>query len=124
VTLITLPMRALRRHRENHNCSLLSLTPITFNINTFSCYGGSYFATVAVISYIFRRPLNLVGLSMPTESMIQISLPTIQSIFLCRIVFCLYHDRPQGCCSCLHQHFIPFFELHDTIMGHARLVST
>jgi hypothetical protein len=44
--------------------------PVTFDFNTFSCYGGSYFATIAVISYIFRRPLNLAGLSMPTESVI------------------------------------------------------
>jgi hypothetical protein len=70
LTLITFTMRSLRRHRENHHCSLLSLTPITFDFNTFSCYGGSYFATIAVVFYIFRRPLNFVGLSMPTESMI------------------------------------------------------
>jgi hypothetical protein len=63
-------MRGLRQHRENHNCSLMSLTPLTFEFNTFSCYGGSYFANIAVASYIFRRPLNLVGLSMPTESVI------------------------------------------------------
>jgi hypothetical protein len=70
LTLITLPMRALGWHREDHNCSLLLLTPITFDTNTFSCYGGSYFATIAVMYYIRRRPLNLVRLSMPTESVI------------------------------------------------------
>jgi hypothetical protein len=70
LTLITFPMRDLGRHKENHNCSLLSLTPVTFDFNTFSCYGGSYFATIAIISYICRRPLNWVGLSMPTESVI------------------------------------------------------
>jgi hypothetical protein len=48
------------------HCSLLSLTPITFDTSTFSCYGGSYFVTIAVISLIFRRPLNLAGLSVPT----------------------------------------------------------
>jgi hypothetical protein len=70
LTLIPFPMRGLRRHKENHNCSLLSLTPVTFDFNTFSCYGGSYFATIAVIPYICQRPLNLVGLSMPTKSVI------------------------------------------------------
>jgi hypothetical protein len=63
-------MRDLRWHRENHNFSLLSLAPITFDVNTFSCYGGSYFATIAVSSYTCRRPLNLARLSMPTESVI------------------------------------------------------
>jgi hypothetical protein len=70
LTLITFPMRGLGRHKENHNWSLLSLTPVTFDFNTFSCYGGSYFMTIAVISYIHRRPMTLAELSMPTESMI------------------------------------------------------
>jgi hypothetical protein len=52
-------MRDLGWHRVKHHCSLLSLTPITFDANTFSCYGGSYFATIAVSSFICRRPLNL-----------------------------------------------------------------
>jgi hypothetical protein len=51
-----------------HHCSLLSLGPITFDANTLSCYGGSYFATVAVIFFICQRPLNMVGPSMPTSS--------------------------------------------------------
>jgi hypothetical protein len=41
-------MRDLGRHRGKHHCSLMSLTPITFDANTFSCCGGSYFATIAV----------------------------------------------------------------------------
>jgi hypothetical protein len=61
-------MRDLGRHRVKHHCSLLSLAPRTFDANTFSCYGGSYFATIAVIFIIFRRPLNLVGPSMPASS--------------------------------------------------------
>jgi hypothetical protein len=67
-------MRDLRRHRVKHHCSLLSLAPITFDANTFSCYGESYFATIAVISIICRRPLNLVGPSMPASSPILISM--------------------------------------------------
>jgi hypothetical protein len=66
-------MRDLERHREKHHCSLLSLAPITFDTNTFSCYGGSYFATIAVISIIFRRPLNWVGPSMSASSPILIT---------------------------------------------------
>jgi hypothetical protein len=65
-------MRDLGWHRVKHHCSLLSLAPITFNANIFSCYGGSYFATIAVISIICRRPLNLAGLSMPTQSLLLI----------------------------------------------------
>jgi hypothetical protein len=60
-------MRDLGRHRVKHHCSLLSLAPITFDANTFSCCGGSYFATIAVIIIVCRRPLNLVGPSMPAS---------------------------------------------------------
>jgi hypothetical protein len=66
-------MRDLGRHRGKHHCSLLSLAPITFDANTFSCYGGSYFATVAVIFVLCRRPLNVVGPSMPTSSLLLIT---------------------------------------------------
>jgi hypothetical protein len=126
LTLITFPMRGLGRHRENHNCSLLSLTPVTFDFNTFSCYGGSYFATIAVISYICRRPLNLVGLSMPTESM----------IFLTDVTaYYSEYVAPQNCLMPLSRPPLralqlststhhSFFELHDTSMGHAHLVCT
>jgi hypothetical protein len=69
-------MRDLGRHRGKHHCSLLSLAPITFDANTFSCYGGSYFATVAVIFVICRRPLNMVGPSMPTSSSLLITATT------------------------------------------------
>jgi hypothetical protein len=66
-------MRDLGRHRGKHHCSLLSLAPITFDANTLSCYGGSYFATIAVLFVICRRPLNLVGPSMPTSSSLLIT---------------------------------------------------
>jgi hypothetical protein len=65
-------MRNLGRHRGKHHYSLLSLAPITFDANTLSCYGGSYFATIAV-SVICRRPLNVVGPSMPTSSLLIIT---------------------------------------------------
>jgi hypothetical protein len=61
-----------RMAQGKHHCSLLSLALIKFDANTFSCYGGSYFVTIAVISIICRRPLNLVGTSMPASSPILI----------------------------------------------------
>jgi hypothetical protein len=45
-------MSDLGRHRGKHHSSLLSLTPITFDANTFSCCGGSYFATIAVFYHL------------------------------------------------------------------------
>jgi hypothetical protein len=44
-------MRDIGRHRVEHHCSLLSLAPITFDANTSSCYGGSYFATICNYFY-------------------------------------------------------------------------
>jgi hypothetical protein len=66
-------MGDIRRHKGKHHCSLLSLAPITFDTNTLSCYGGSYFATIAVLFVICRRPMNLVGPSMPTSSSLLIT---------------------------------------------------
>jgi hypothetical protein len=51
-------------------------------------------------------------------------------MFLTIVVLCLYQNRPRGCYSDLHQHTVLvvvqtlLFELHDTSMGHARLVCT
>jgi hypothetical protein len=92
----SLLMRDLGRHRGKQHCPLLSLAPITFDANTLSCYGGSYFATIAVLFVICRRPLNLVGPSMPTSSslLITVIIARFQSMFRCRIVFCLYHLPP------------------------------
>jgi hypothetical protein len=47
LTIITFTMRSLGRHREKHHLSLILLTPITFNFNKISCYGGSYYVTIA-----------------------------------------------------------------------------
>jgi hypothetical protein len=121
-------MRDLGRHRGKHHCSLLSLAPITFDANTFSCYGGSYFATIAVIFIICRRPLNLVGPSMPTSSSLLITAIIAycsEYVPLQNCLLPLSSLRPRGRCSCLHQHFSHLFsELHNTSMGHARLVCT
>jgi hypothetical protein len=45
-------MRDLGWHREKPHCSLMSLTPTTFDANTFSCCGGSYYATSAVYHHL------------------------------------------------------------------------
>jgi hypothetical protein len=91
-------MRDLRRHREKHHCSLMSLTPTTFDANTFSCCGGSYYATIAVFIIICRRPLSLTGPHCPHHCrwFLPRPLPLAQSMFLCRIVFYLYHSAPEG----------------------------
>ena len=119
-------MRSLGWHRENHYFSLLSLTPITFEFNTFSCYGGSYFATIAVSSYTCRRPLNLVGLSMPAKSVILLTNVTAYySEYVPPQNFLLPLSRlpPRALQLSTSTHYSSF-ELHDTSMGHARLICT
>jgi hypothetical protein len=107
-------MRSLRRNRENHHCSLLSLTPITFDFNTFSCYGGSYFATIAVV-FIFSEDLwNLLGHQCPPNPwyFLQVSLLTFQSIVPHQNCPLLLSTRPRGRCTHLHQHTTSATVLH------------
>jgi hypothetical protein len=59
LVLISHSMRDLGRHRGKHHCSLMSLTPITFDANTFSCCGGSYFATIAVFYHQLPKTSEL-----------------------------------------------------------------
>ena len=49
---------------------------------------------------------------------LQVSFPTIQSMFLLRIVLCLYHDYPTGCCSCLHEHTISVTIQHHSFLSY------
>jgi hypothetical protein len=104
-------MRDLGRHRGKHHCSLMSLTPITFDANTFSCCGGSYFATIAVCIIRCRRPLNLAGPSLPTSSSLFTSATITAGSEYVPLQNCLLplSFRPRGRCSCLHQHFRHFF---------------
>jgi hypothetical protein len=104
-------MRDLGRHRGKHHCSLMSLTPITFDANTFSCCGGSYFATIAVFIISCRRPLNLVGPPMPTSPSLFTSATITAGSEYVPLQNCLLplSFRPRGRCSCLHQHFQTFF---------------
>jgi hypothetical protein len=120
-------MRDLGRHRGTHHCSLMSLTPITFDANTFSCCGGSYFAAIAVFIISFRRPLNLVRPPMPPSPSLFTSATITPGSEYVPLQNCLLplSFHPRGRCSCLHQHFRHFSsELHHTSMGHARLVCT
>jgi hypothetical protein len=103
-------MRDLGRHREKHHCSLMSLTPTTFDANTFSCCGGSYYATIAVFIIICRRPLNLVGPPLPTLlSLFPAATITTGSEYV-PLQNCLLplSFRPRGRCSRLHQQFTHF----------------
>jgi hypothetical protein len=52
-------MSDLGRHSGKHHSSLMSLTPITFDANTFSCCGGSYFATIAVFYHHLSKTSEL-----------------------------------------------------------------
>jgi hypothetical protein len=103
-------MRDLGRHRGKHHCSLMSLTPITFDANTFSCCGGSYFATIALFIINCRRPLNLVGPPMPTSLSLFTSATITTGSEYVPLQNCLLplSFRPRGRCSCLHQHFRHF----------------
>jgi hypothetical protein len=104
-------MRDLGCHRGKHHFSLMSLTPITFDANTFSCCGGSYFATIVVFLISCRRPLNLVGPPMPTFSSLFISTTITDGSEYVPLQNCLLPLSfcPRGNCSCLHQHFRHLF---------------
>jgi hypothetical protein len=121
-------MGDLGRHRGKHHCSLLLLAPITFDANTFSCYGGSYFATIAVLFVICRRPLNLVGPSMPTSSSLLITATIAYLLEYVRLQNCLLPSSlpPPRVLQLSTTTLASFFlsELHNTSMGHARLVCT
>jgi hypothetical protein len=122
-------MGDLGRHRGKHHYSLLSLAPITFDTNTFPCYGGSYFATIAVLFVICRRPLNRVG---PSNAHIIIAAYYSDHCLLFRV--CSFAElssafiitAPEGAAVVYINTSVIFFlsELHHTSMGHARLVCT
>jgi hypothetical protein len=103
-------MRDLGRHREKHHCSLMSLTPTTFDANTFSCCGGSYYATIAVFIIICRRPLSLVGPPLPTLLSLVLAATITTGSEYVPLQHCLLplSFRPGGRCSRLHQQFTHF----------------
>jgi hypothetical protein len=130
-------MRDLGRHRGKHHCSLLSLAPITFDANTLSCYGGSYFATIAVLFVICRRPLNLVGPSMPTSSSLLITVIIAyysEYVPLQNCLLPLSFTAPEGAAVVYTNTSVIFFQsyitrawgmpasfVHSCIFFHARL---
>jgi hypothetical protein len=121
-------MRDLGRHRGTHHCSLMSLTPITFDANTFSCCGGSYFATIAV--FIIQLPkTSELGRAINAHITVIVyfrdhyhwfrvcSFAELSSAFIIPPPRALQLSTPT----------LPTFfssELHHTSMGHARLVCT
>jgi hypothetical protein len=110
LVLISHLMSDLGRHRGKHHCSRMSLTPITFDANTFSCCGGSYFATIAVFIINCRRPLNLVGPPLPTSLSLFTSATITTGSEYVPLQNCLLplSFRPRGRCSRLHQQFRHF----------------
>jgi hypothetical protein len=103
-------MRDLGRHRGKLHFSPMSLTPITFDANTFSCCGGSYFATIAVFIINCRRPLNLVGPPLPTSLSLFTSATITTGSEYVPLHNCLLplSFLPRGRCSRLHQQFRHF----------------
>jgi hypothetical protein len=110
-------MRDLGRHREKQHCSLLSLAPITFDANTLSCYGGSYFETIAVLFVICRRPLNLVGPSTPTSSLLLITVTIAycsEYVPLQNCLLPLSFIAPEGAAVVYTNTFVIFFQSYIT----------
>jgi hypothetical protein len=62
LTLITFTMRSIIWHRGNHHFSLLSLTPITFDFNTFACYGFPHL----VKGWVLQVPFSLQWVTLDT----------------------------------------------------------
>lgn len=128
MTLITFTMRGLRWYRENHHFSLIPLTPITFDFNKLSCYGGSYYATIAVVSYQSTTS-EFVRPSMPTShrKFLQSSLPHFRVRSPIRIVICCYQLPPRALQLSTSTSTFGYsltFWFHDTSMGSACLVCT
>jgi hypothetical protein len=121
-------MSDLGWHRGKHHCSLMSLTPITFDANTFSCCGGSYFATIAVFCYKLPKTSELgraTNAHITVVVLLPRPLPMVQSMFLYRIVLFLYHSALEGAAVVyINTSDIFSSELHHTSMGHACLVCT
>ena len=129
-------MRDLGRHRGKQHCPLLLLAPITFDANTSSCYYGYYFATIAVL-FICRRPLNLVGPSMPTSSSLLITVIIAyysEYVPLQNCLLPLSFTAPEGAAVVYTNTSVIFFQsyitrawgmpalfVHSCIFFHARL---
>jgi hypothetical protein len=125
LTLITFTM-SLIWYRENHHFSLLSLSPITFNFNTISCYGGSYYETIGVVLYYpttseFVRP----SIPMSHRHFLQASLPLFKVCSPSKVSSAII-KLPQSTTviyiNIQLQLLSSIFELHNTSMGKAYLV--
>jgi hypothetical protein len=128
LTLITFTMRSLGRHRENHHFSLIPLTPITFDFNKLSCYDGSYYVTIAVVSYQLKTS-EFVRPSMPMShrQFLQSSLPHFRVHSPFRTVICRYQPPLRALQLSTSTYIFSYsltFWFHDMSMGHAYLVCT
>jgi hypothetical protein len=76
---------------------LFSVTPITFNFNPISCYGGSYFATITVILYLSKTSEIYWAINAREFPTLLIGVITsFQSMFTIRIVLFHYQTTPKG----------------------------
>jgi hypothetical protein len=96
LTLTTFSLRSLGQHRENHHYFLISLTPITFDFRKLSCQGGSYYATIAVVSYQSKtsevdRPL----IPMIHRHFLQSSITRFRASSLVKTVIFRYQSPPR-----------------------------
>jgi hypothetical protein len=121
-------MMSLGWHRENHHCSLILLTPITFEFNKLSFYGGSYYVTIAVVSY-HPKTFEFVKPSMPMShrQFLQSSLPHFRVRSPFKTIIYRYQPPPRVLQLSTSTHIFSYnitFWSHDTSMGHAYLVCT
>jgi hypothetical protein len=103
-------MRDLGRHWGKHHCSRMSLTPITFDANTFSCCGGSYFATIAVFYHQLLKTSKLGRATTAHITVVVYSATITTGSKYVPLQNCLMplSFRPRGRCSHLHQQFRHF----------------
>jgi hypothetical protein len=120
--LIPLLFCSLRRHIKTIHRFLMSLTPITFDSNKVSRYGGSYYETIVVLSNC-RRPLNFIG-----HQFLQVIHTSIQILFSNQNCYLPFFDAPEGAEDIYFINNMQFssFHLwfHDMSMGPVCLVCT
>jgi len=93
--LFPLFMSSLRWNRKRHHFFLILLTPITFDFNKISCYGGYYYVTIAVVSYQLKTS-KFVRLSMPESlKIIQSSLTHLRVCSPFKTVIYCYQPPPR-----------------------------
>jgi hypothetical protein len=121
-------MQTLERHRENQHCSLISSTPIKFDFDKLSCYGGSYYATIGFVSY-HPKTSEFVRPSMPMshKKILYSSLLHFRVCSPFKTIICHYQTPPRVLQLSTSTYIFSYnltFWLHYTSMGHSRLTCT